>query len=461
MTRFRVLSLFLFTLSLTTPSAHARSLQGYFHLLDSASTAEEEHAITDALLEEYGEDEDVCPQYLALDAKTLVSRDQSARFLAKKWVEPCRSQVLERLDAEWEILTKDLEARQARKGIFLQESPDPLEELPGQPANCDQFLPFTKWGITHSFHPKGVVSLTFDDGPVSTHTPVMLDLLKKWDIRATFFLQGDRAEKNPEIAKSVLDAGHVVGSHSFDHPKFSVLQKEHVETKWDPKEEKDVEVTVAPISADEVYQTQVVRGHLAVEKAIGEQTHLFRFPTGDTGAEGTSSGFEIFYRVFQAGLRPFYWQVDSSDWTNCWSFEECAEKIAGKKGKDDYIKGPAKVRYGKTRFQEGCSWASAHRTSFPRGYPDPESDGNPLQILLDRTLDAYDHHCAGIFLFHDVHMRTIRALPWILEELRRRETKLVQMQQPTDRSSIRLTARPPIVPKGSSTVDVCEGRFPD
>jgi peptidoglycan/xylan/chitin deacetylase (PgdA/CDA1 family) len=64
---------------------------------------------------------------------------------------------------------------------------------------------------------KKVVYLTFDDGPVPEITPWVLDLLDKYNIKATFFCVGDNVRKYPEIFKMVKERGHVVGNHTQRH----------------------------------------------------------------------------------------------------------------------------------------------------------------------------------------------------------------------------------------------------
>lgn len=61
------------------------------------------------------------------------------------------------------------------------------------------------------------VYLTFDDGPIPEITPWVLDLLDKYDIKATFFAVGDNVRKHPDIYQMVLDRGHRVGNHTFNH----------------------------------------------------------------------------------------------------------------------------------------------------------------------------------------------------------------------------------------------------
>ena len=59
--------------------------------------------------------------------------------------------------------------------------------------------------------------LTFDDGPIPEVTPWVLDTLRQYNARATFFCVGDNVRKYPEIFDMVVDAGHTVGNHTHNH----------------------------------------------------------------------------------------------------------------------------------------------------------------------------------------------------------------------------------------------------
>lgn len=61
------------------------------------------------------------------------------------------------------------------------------------------------------------VYLTFDDGPIPEITPWVLDLLDKYKIKATFFCVGDNVRKHPDVFRMLLDRGHHVGNHTFNH----------------------------------------------------------------------------------------------------------------------------------------------------------------------------------------------------------------------------------------------------
>lgn len=59
--------------------------------------------------------------------------------------------------------------------------------------------------------------LTFDDGPIPEVTPLVLDILREWNAKATFFCIGKNVAENPEIFKRVMADGHVVANHTYNH----------------------------------------------------------------------------------------------------------------------------------------------------------------------------------------------------------------------------------------------------
>lgn len=69
---------------------------------------------------------------------------------------------------------------------------------------------------------ENLCALTFDDGP-SRNTPELLDMLKDYGIRATFFLLGRQAVNFPEIVKRINEDGHEIGNHSWSHPNLRTL----------------------------------------------------------------------------------------------------------------------------------------------------------------------------------------------------------------------------------------------
>ncbi len=65
--------------------------------------------------------------------------------------------------------------------------------------------------------PEKSIYLTFDDGPIPRITPWVLDLLDKYDIKATFFCVGDNVRKYPDIYKMIRERGHHTGNHTYNH----------------------------------------------------------------------------------------------------------------------------------------------------------------------------------------------------------------------------------------------------
>jgi peptidoglycan-N-acetylglucosamine deacetylase len=77
--------------------------------------------------------------------------------------------------------------------------------------------------ITHVATRADVVALTFDDGPDPVHTPRVLEMLARYDARATFFMVGVNAERYPGVVDQVVGGGHAVGNHTWDHRSFHRL----------------------------------------------------------------------------------------------------------------------------------------------------------------------------------------------------------------------------------------------
>ena len=68
----------------------------------------------------------------------------------------------------------------------------------------------------------GELALTFDDGPNPACTPRLLDVLAAHNVRATFFMIGSFAEREPALVRRVHDAGHLIGDHSWSHPNLAL-----------------------------------------------------------------------------------------------------------------------------------------------------------------------------------------------------------------------------------------------
>ncbi len=141
-------------------------------------------------------------------------------------------------------------------------------------------LPVSK--AISSVYPK-VAYLTFDDGLDSKITPMILDILKQNDVKATFFIVGNTVERNKSILKRMIEEGHSIGNHSYTHKKENLYN-----------DAKDLKAEIEKTNA-------------ALYNAAGITTKLFRPPYGGTYIKKAE---------FQAVLSPYktvLWNIDSLD----------------------------------------------------------------------------------------------------------------------------------------------------
>lgn len=126
------------------------------------------------------------------------------------------------------------------------------------------------------------VALTFDDGPDAQITPLILDVLKKHEVQATFFIIGSRAERNPGIIERINKEGHLIGGHSFSHHFFFDLYPDTT-------------------MQDEMRKTDTI-----IHALTGKRIKLFRPPYGVTNPPLARS-------VKAMGYTSIGWSVKSND----------------------------------------------------------------------------------------------------------------------------------------------------
>jgi peptidoglycan/xylan/chitin deacetylase (PgdA/CDA1 family) len=78
-------------------------------------------------------------------------------------------------------------------------------------------------------------ALTFDDGPKAIFTPAILDTLKEYNVKATFFILGNRLKEKeaPDLLKRIHDEGHAIGNHTQTHADLSLFNKEQIREEFD------------------------------------------------------------------------------------------------------------------------------------------------------------------------------------------------------------------------------------
>lgn len=128
-----------------------------------------------------------------------------------------------------------------------------------------------------------IVALTFDDGPHPTLTPQLLDVLKKYNAKATFFVLGSNVDRYPQIVARAAAEGHEIANHSYSHP---ILGK-----SGQKKVEQEMERTAA-----------------SIEKACGQRPKVMRPPYGSL----TSNQRQFVYDKY--GYHVILWSVDTLDW---------------------------------------------------------------------------------------------------------------------------------------------------
>ncbi len=127
----------------------------------------------------------------------------------------------------------------------------------------------------------GSIALTFDDGP-GIYTERLLNILKRYDAKATFFVVGNRASYQKDILKRMSDEGHEVGNHTFNHLSLKSLLYQEI--------------------IDQISITKDI-----IESATGEENKLVRAPYGDLSSDVYAAGGEL-------NVTFIHWSLDTLDW---------------------------------------------------------------------------------------------------------------------------------------------------
>ncbi|MER8094529.1 polysaccharide deacetylase family protein [Streptomyces goshikiensis] len=152
----------------------------------------------------------------------------------------------------------------------------------GGPAGSGPLVPET---IAHASESGGdAVNITIDDGPDPRWTPRILDVLKRYDVKATFCMVGPQAKAHPDLVKKVVQGGHRLCDHTMDH-----------DTRMDKK----------PVAYQE---QQILEAKKLIEEAAGggAKVEYYRAPGGAFTPDSR--------RIAAAnGMRPLGWNVDTKD----------------------------------------------------------------------------------------------------------------------------------------------------
>ncbi len=149
----------------------------------------------------------------------------------------------------------------------------------------------------HTWHfplSKNKIYLTFDDGPTPQVTEWVLEQLKKYDAKATFFCIGKNIEENPSVFKKLLEQGHSIGNHTHTHPNgWKTTTNDYLE---------NVELCQKTLAANNV------------------STRLFRPPYGKLKPLQFNS-------LKKKGFKIIMWDILSADFDATIEPEECLKNV--------------------------------------------------------------------------------------------------------------------------------------
>ena len=146
------------------------------------------------------------------------------------------------------------------------------------------------WDIPNT---ENKIYLTFDDGPTPEVTEWVLSILKKNNLKATFFCIGNNIEKHPEIFNTIITEGHTIGNHTFNHKKG-----------WKTK------------TADYIENVELCKSAICELQSVN--CNLFRPPYGKIKPSQSKNLRKLGYKIIM-------WDVLSADFDPSVSKEKCLE----------------------------------------------------------------------------------------------------------------------------------------
>lgn len=135
------------------------------------------------------------------------------------------------------------------------------------------------------YYAEKVVYLTFDDGPAPENTPVVLDILQRHGIKATFFVVGTQVEKHPDIVRRMYQEGHAIGNHTYNHVYRELYQSANT------------------------YVAQLHYTDDIIQSVIGVRPRISRAPGGPAG----SFTKEYWDNLSKQGYVEVGWNISSGD----------------------------------------------------------------------------------------------------------------------------------------------------
>ncbi|PVW14360.1 polysaccharide deacetylase family protein [Marixanthomonas spongiae] len=167
------------------------------------------------------------------------------------------------------------------------------------PKLVQRLFPERIWALPNK---DNKIYLTFDDGPIPEVTPWVLDTLKEYNAKATFFCIGDNVKKHPEIFQRIISEGHQVGNHTFNHLNG-----------WKTS-------TQSYIENVSLFETEL-QAQNSRHSYLVPRTSLFRPPYGKITSKQASL-------LQQQGYKIVMWSVLSYDYDASVSEDQCFQNVA-------------------------------------------------------------------------------------------------------------------------------------
>lgn len=235
---------------------------------------------------------------------------------------------------------------------------------------------------TPSLYNESKYVLTFDDGPHIKRTPQILDTLKKYKVKATFFVITSRINsRTAPIIKRMLDEGHIVANHGVEHHNSNTISKE-------------------------VFLENIRSGFSKLKKTLSAygiklDKFYYRFPYA---AYGNTSSYHHLNALRELSLELFdkncihfvFWDHDSSDWVPTLTPQEMLTNIKA--------------------FEYGGDYYSYKLKRV-----------NGTRQIIKVKQDNYIPTKGGVLLFHDIQKRTVASLDSILKFFKKNDISVISL----------------------------------
>jgi len=238
---------------------------------------------------------------------------------------------------------------------------------------------------TSSLKKSNKIVLTYDDGPHVTRTPKLLDMLKKYNVKATFFVLTENiTSKTMPIIHRIMKEGHILASHDHDHDNNNGETEEQFR--------------------NELSESIKVLEKIKKQTGVNQLENYYRFPYGAYGKNKFYHHFNVMKdvsnEIYNENCINFaFWDIDSADWVAKLTPKKIAANIIA------HIHGGTAYRHvtKKTFFGKKKTKIKKYQIKHPIG--------------------------GGVVLLHDIHERSIEATEILLKYAKKKGVEIVPLNE--------------------------------